>query len=179
MLVPFWQNLFGVEELPLRPSIAAQSGKRCAASRIEPLKQVLLLAGRGGRRLLCRCIAGRLLWRSGLVAFRLSCRRSGCRIAARLCRSSTWGPRNGGLIQACRIIPLQLEIDGRHFQRHLVAGVHGRIHLGVQHMHLVVSWIGLETAAQRQSRNLGQVVPIDLRRTVSQVGHPRGSVRFQ
>ena len=75
-----------------------------------------------------------------------------------------------------RVIALQLVKDRRHLERHLVAGVHGRVDLGAEHVLLVIPWISLDPTAQGQGRSLGKVVPVQLGRQLLQIGHPGGSV---
>ena len=129
------------------------------------LRRVL---GRSGRRCVCSCglrPVGRRRRRSG----RLTVARSGCGIAVSRrsgCRGRGAGWRR---LNICQIVALQLVEDRRHFKRHLVAGIHGRVALGVQHVHLVVPRIGLQPASQRQGGRLRQVVPVELGRHVLQV----------
>ena len=84
----------------------------------------------------------------------------------------------GGVRSMGRFVALQLVEDRRHLERHLVASVHRRIALGVQHVHRVVPWIDLEPASQRQGRGLRQIVPVDLGSHLAQVRHPGRSIAF-
>ncbi len=104
-----------------------------------------------------RCVLVRCRWSRRRIAGRLSW---SCRI--RLRSRNRWG------VQLSFVIALQPEVDRGHFQRHLVARIQRSIQLGVQLVHAVVPRIGLEPASQRKRRNLGQIVPVDLRSAMGQ-----------
>src|SRR5579871_3170765 len=103
-------------------------------SRLRRNRRLLLRRGVTTRGLRC---AGRLL------ALRSRCRGgSAILVAGRLPWLFRRASRGG-----CRVVALQLEVDGRNFKRHLVAWIHGRIALRIQHMHAIIPWIGLEPAS--------------------------------
>src|SRR6266700_2333815 len=133
--------------------------------------------GRCRRLLLCRCVSSHRLrrawgWRIGLSRC-CSGRRFTILIALRHTRGLHlrlvhWAGVCGGYV-----VPLQLEVNGCHFQRHFVAGVHGGVPLGIQHVHAVIPRVGFEPAAQGQGRNLCQVIPVELGRAMCNGRHPR------
>ena len=51
------------------------------------------------------------------------------------------------------VVALQPEVNRCHFERHLVARIQRSIQLGIQLMHVVIPWIGLQPASQRKRRD--------------------------